>query len=100
MTRTLCVALATLLLMIGQPAGKVYGGERAREQSFAEVNGTRLSYEIVGEGRPVILIHGGLVDSRLWDDQMNEFSKQCRVVRYDLRGFGKSADASEPFYHN
>ena len=68
-------------------------------QNFAEVNGTRLSYEIVGQGPAVILIHGGLVDSRLWDDQMNDFSKQCRVVRYDLRGFGKSADASEPFSH-
>ena len=89
MTRTVCLAIATLLLMLGQ----------TRAQNFAEVNGTRLSYEIVAQGPAVILLHGGLVDSRLWDDQMNDLSKQCRVVRYDLRGFGKSADASEPFSH-
>jgi 3-oxoadipate enol-lactonase len=85
--------------MLGQSSVTVCCRDRTRVQNFAEVNGTRLSYEIVGQGPAVIFIHGGLVDSRLWDDQMNDFSKHCRVVRYDLRGFGKSADASEPFSH-
>jgi 3-oxoadipate enol-lactonase len=58
---------------------------------FAEVNGTRLYYEAAGKGRAVVFIHGGLVDSRQWDDQFEEFSKRYRVVRYDLRGFGRSA---------
>jgi 3-oxoadipate enol-lactonase len=58
---------------------------------FAEVNGTKLYYEARGEGPPVVLVHGGLVDSRLWDDQMGPLSKSFRVVRFDLRGFGKSA---------
>ncbi len=66
---------------------------------FAEVNGTRLYYEAAGKGRAVVLIHGGLVDSRQWDDQFREFAKRYRVVRYDLRGFGRSADATEPFSH-
>lgn len=99
MTRTVCLAIATLLLILGQPRVTVFGREHIGAQNFAEVNGTRLSYEIAGQGPAVILVHGGLVDSRLWDDQMNDFSKQCRVVRYDLRGFGKSAEASEPFSH-
>ncbi len=72
--------------------------EKARS-GIAEVNGTRLYYEAAGEGPAVVLVHGGLVDSRLWDDQMKEFSKHYRVVRYDLRGFGKSAEAKEPFSH-
>ena len=99
MLKTICLAIATLLLMLGQPSTTVCSPEHTSVQNFAEVNGTRLSYEIAGQGPAVILIHGGLVDSRLWDDQMNDFSKQCRVVRYDLRGFGKSADATEPFSH-
>lgn len=99
MIRTICLAIATLLLMLGQPRAAFCSSEHTTVQNFAEVNGTRLSYEIVGKGPAVILIHGGLVDGRLWDDQMKDFSKQCRVVRYDLRGFGKSADASEPFSH-
>lgn len=99
MTRTVCFAIAILLLMLGQPGGTVCGSERTSVQSFAEVNGTRLYYEMAGQGPAVILVHGGLVDSRMWDDQMNDFSKQCQVVRYDLRGFGKSADALESFSH-
>ena len=99
MTRTVSLAIATFLLILCQSGITVCGHDRARMQSFAEVNGTRLYYEIVGQGPPVILIHGGLVDSRMWDDQMNDFSKQCQVVRYDLRGFGKSAGTSEPFSH-
>src|ERR1044072_506255 len=58
---------------------------------FAEVNGTRLYYEALGRGPAVVLVHGGLVDSRLWDDQMRPLAEHFRVVRYDLRGFGKSA---------
>ena len=99
MIRTICLAIATLILMLVQPRATFCSREHTTVQNFAEVNGTRLSYEIAGKGPAVILIHGGLVDSRLWDDQMKDFSKQCRVVRYDLRGFGKSADASEAFSH-
>jgi pimeloyl-ACP methyl ester carboxylesterase len=77
--------------------GNVCGSERTSVQSFAEVNGTRLYYEMVGKGPAVVLVHGGLVDSRMWDDQMNDFSKRYKVVRYDLRGFGKSIDATESF---
>ena len=73
--------------------------ERGRASGFAEVNGTRLYYEAVGEGLEVVLIHGGLVDSRLWDAQMAPLSRRFRVVRYDLRGFGRSAAAPEPFSH-
>ncbi len=69
------------------------------QTGMAEVNGIRLYYETPGSGPAVVLVHGGLVDSRLWDDQMKEFSKHHRVVRYDLRGFGRSAAAPEPFSH-
>ncbi|HEV7890326.1 MAG TPA: alpha/beta fold hydrolase [Pyrinomonadaceae bacterium] len=68
-----------------------------RESGFAEVNGARLYYEAMGEGPAVVLVHGGLVDSRLWDAQMKPLSKHFRVVRYDLRGFGRSAAATVSF---
>lgn len=66
---------------------------------LAEVNGTRLFYEEAGKGRSLVLVHGGLVDSRLWDDQFKEFAKHYRVIRYDLRGFGRSAYPTGPFSH-
>lgn len=64
-----------------------------------EINGGKLYYEMAGKGRAVVLIHGGLADSRLWDDQFGEFAKHYRVVRYDLRGFGKSDFSMGPLSH-
>jgi 3-oxoadipate enol-lactonase len=60
---------------------------------FADVNGTRLYYEVAGEEHaeyPIVMIHGGLVDRRLWDDQFEVFAQHYPVIRYDMRGFGDS----------
>ena len=57
---------------------------------FAEVNGTKLHYEVAGNGYPLVLLHAGIADSRMWHMQFDLFSKFYRVVRYDMRGFGKS----------
>jgi pimeloyl-ACP methyl ester carboxylesterase len=57
---------------------------------FAEVAGTRLYYEIAGEGYPLVLMHGGIMDNTMWDDQFEAFAQRYGVMRYDLRGFGQS----------
>ncbi len=57
---------------------------------YAEVNDTRLFYEIAGEGPTVVLIHGFGLDLRQWDNQFDVLTNHFQVVRYDLRGFGKS----------
>ncbi len=62
-----------------------------QQAGFAEVNGTRLYYEIAGSGHPLVLIHGSTLDTRMWDDQFEPFAQHYTVVRYDVRGFGKSA---------
>lgn len=58
---------------------------------FFEVNGTQLYYEMMGEGHPLVLIHGVYLDTRMWDDQFSVFANHYQVIRYDVRGFGKSA---------
>jgi 3-oxoadipate enol-lactonase len=60
------------------------------QKGFAEVNGTSLYYEVAGEGHPLVLNHGGLVDNHLWDSQFDEFAQHFKVIRYDIRGFGDS----------
>jgi pimeloyl-ACP methyl ester carboxylesterase len=57
---------------------------------FVETNGTKLYYEMIGEGHPLVLIHGGYMDRRMWDDQFAVFAQHYRVIRYDVRGFGKT----------
>jgi 3-oxoadipate enol-lactonase len=64
---------------------------RLVKKGFAEVNSTRLYYEIVGKGRPLVLAHGFTANTAMWDDQFEEFAKRFNAVRYDIRGFGKSA---------
>jgi len=58
--------------------------------SFVEVPGGRLYVEAAGAGHPVLLLHGNLGDSRMWDDQMAPVAERYRVIRYDRRGFGRS----------
>jgi pimeloyl-ACP methyl ester carboxylesterase len=63
----------------------------AIDSGYAEVNGTRLYYETAGTGTPIVLIHGSFGDRRHWDFQFREFAKKYKVIRYDVRGYGKSA---------
>jgi 2-succinyl-6-hydroxy-2,4-cyclohexadiene-1-carboxylate synthase len=49
-------------------------------------------YEMAGEGRTLCLVHGNAMDVRVWDEQFNFFSQYYQVLRYDLRGCGKSQE--------
>jgi pimeloyl-ACP methyl ester carboxylesterase len=60
-------------------------------RDFCDV-GAKLHIKEDGSGEPVILIHGLTLDSRMWQPQVGPLSALFRVIRYDLRGFGKSAD--------
>lgn len=51
---------------------------------------SKLYYEELGQGEPLILLHAHSVDSRMWDDVFYKLAKNFRVIRYDLRGYGKS----------
>jgi 3-oxoadipate enol-lactonase len=83
-------ALATLVVvvLIGT-AGAAPSEELGH--GFAPVGGTRLFYEVKGTGPAVVLIHGGQLDCRMWDDQFSALARNYKVVRYDVRGFGGSA---------
>ena len=61
------------------------------QDGFAQVNGTLLYYETAGSGHPLVLIHGFSLNHRMWDDQFEPFAQQYHVIRYDVRGFGRSA---------
>jgi 3-oxoadipate enol-lactonase len=46
-----------------------------KQTGFAEVNGTRLYFEIAGSGHPLVLIRGFTLDTRMWDDQFATFTR-------------------------
>jgi pimeloyl-ACP methyl ester carboxylesterase len=70
------------------------------ESGYAEVNGTHLYYEMAGDGDPVVLLHGLGGDTRYWQVVFDTLAAQYQVVRYDMRGFGRSAlPTTEPYTH-
>src|SRR3546814_18128605 len=48
---------------------------------------------------PVIFLHAGVADGRMWQAQLDEFAPRHRVVAYDRRGFGKTRRQAETFSH-
>ena len=64
----------------------------AAKTGFIDVGDTKLYYEELGTGVPLIMAHGGLLDCSMWDGQFEEFARLFRVIRYDARGDGKSPD--------
>jgi 3-oxoadipate enol-lactonase len=65
-----------------------------------QIEDGELSYEIRGEGSPVVLLHGGFLDGRLWDHQVAALEHQHTVIRYDARGHGQSSTPTKPFAHH
>lgn len=51
---------------------------------------TKLYYEISGRGDPLILLHGHSFDHQMWDPQIAVLALKYQVIRYDLRGYGRS----------
>src|SRR5947199_586028 len=62
-----------------------------------EVEGLRIAYQRAGEGPPLMLLHGGLSDSREWRRQLEELSDEFTVVAWDAPGCGQSSDPPETF---
>jgi len=56
----------------------------------ATINGARIHYEREGAGFPLIFLHAGVADSRMWEPQVKAFAESFDVIRPDQRGFGKS----------
>lgn len=60
-----------------------------------EVDGLRVAYRREGEGPPVLLLHGGMSDSREWRHQVAALSEEFTVIAWDAPGSGGSDDPPE-----
>lgn len=63
---------------------------------YADLGDGKLYYEIEGNGETLVLVHAGFVDSGMWDGQWDVLTRYYRVLRFDMRGFGKSDPATGP----
>jgi 3-oxoadipate enol-lactonase len=59
--------------------------------SVALVRGAELWFEHRGEGAPLVLLHAGGTDARMWDEQVGPLAERFQVLRFDARGCGRSS---------
>lgn len=93
-----CVLLLTALIVgsiscgAGDAPPAVEKEPAPAAEGFVPVNGDgKLYYQVRGEGYPVVLIHGGSTHVGMWDDQFDVLARHYKVVRYDVRGYGRSS---------
>ena len=60
-------------------------------------NGLEIAYQRVGEGPPLVLVHGAAVDSRMWRPQLTALADEFAVVAWDEPGAGRSSDVPANF---
>jgi pimeloyl-ACP methyl ester carboxylesterase len=62
-----------------------------------DVGGLRLAYRQRGDGPPLLLLHGGVCDSRVWSAQLDTLAGEFTVIAWDAPGCGGSSDPPENF---
>ena len=60
-------------------------------------DGTRLAYEVIGAGPPLLLIAGQASDRRVWELVRDDFASRYRVISFDHRGTGDSDKPDTPY---
>jgi pimeloyl-ACP methyl ester carboxylesterase len=63
---------------------------------YAEVNGINLYYETHGNGRPLVLLHGGLMSGETFGPVLSLLAQSHQVILPDLQGHGRTADIDRP----
>ena len=66
---------------------------------YLESGEARIYFETAGEGLPLLFIHAGVADHRQWNNEFESFASEFKVVRYDMRGFGRSEPVPGEFSH-
>src|SRR2546421_12935242 len=64
--------------------------------NYAKVNGLDLYYETHGAGRPLILLHGGLMSGETFGPVLPLLAERHQVIAVDLQGHGRTADIDRP----
>lgn len=71
----------------------------AIKSGFANIDSAKIYYEVAGMGMPLVMIHAGVADSRQWNNEFMNFAQAYQVIRYDMRGFGRSEPVNGEFSH-
>lgn len=79
--------LAVASFALGRTTDEV---ESARDTEYLELEGAWIRYNVIGAGPPVLLVHGWLSSSRVWERLARRLAQRFTVYTLDLKGFGDS----------
>jgi pimeloyl-ACP methyl ester carboxylesterase len=82
----ICVFIA-VSVVLSRVAYKV---KSARDTEYLELEGNWIHYRVTGGGPPVLLVHGWLSSSRVWEPLADRLAQRFTVYSIDLSGFGDS----------
>lgn len=85
--------LITLLVTV---AALVRAGANEDAGKYIEVNGLKIYYEVHGQGRPLVLLHGAFGTAESWGQILPVVSKNRRVIIIEQQGHGHTADRDAP----
>lgn len=83
----LIVIVVAASLALGRATYEV---DSARDTEFLELEGAWVRYDVIGGGPPVVLVHGWLSSSRIWEPLARRLAQRFTVYSLDLTGFGES----------
>ena len=91
---TILIALFLLIVIIVAASfalGRAtYEVDSARDTEYLELDGAWVRYDVIGGGPPVVLVHGWLSSSRVWEALARRLAQRFTVYSLDLTGFGDS----------
>ncbi len=89
----LIVVVIFVVLVVGVSLAlgrSTYEVDSARDTEYLELEGTWVRYNVVGGGPPVVLVHGWLSSSMVWENLAGRLAQRFTVYTLDLTGFGES----------
>lgn len=66
------------------------------QSNYADVNGNRVFYEVHGEGKPLVLLHGGIQATAGLGPTVGLLARSRRVIAIHLQGHGHTPDVDRP----
>ena len=94
--RLIATSAAGIILATSSLALAQAGPTNSVKSGYAPVNGLKMYYEIHGSGEPLILVHGGVGASEMFNDILPSLSGSHQVIAVDLQAHGRTADIDRP----
>ncbi len=94
-TAVLIILFYANISLAQNPEKEIPYGNNPQAGHYAHVNGIKMYYEIYGEGKPLLLIHGNGGSVYEGRNQIPFFSKHYKVIAVESRGQGKTNDNAD-----